>query len=713
MIIQYLVFKNEFISRKGVKLKLIQVVILFTILTSSSGQIAWEKLNGPVEIDILASCISQNGKIFQFTNPYGMYSSIDKGNSWQETNKGLEAYLSSCNAYNYFFKVSPSGLIYFYDGCRLYRYDDLSIKWIKINDNCSLLNFCFSSDETKIFAGDDSNFFFSSDSGKTFIKKASWWTHSLQIYSFGIDSNIVELNNGASYGRYKFNDHFDKFTEVSNGGGGGPLIYDKYSGTLFSFEYWEFKKSRDFGKTWEKIYIDSISGFYCSYASFMKDSILYIFANNNYVSFDQGKSWQTDSTYPLLGSYASSAYVSFTKEYEFVLNNYNASAYFSPKKELIPLDLPIAKPNISSILPLGNDRIICNTTNNVYLSLDGGKIWKIIGKSNENVLGFSNGDLLKIIAKRIFQISTNQGNSWTDIPLPKNLRSRFTAITNKDEIFICNNDTNYLYSKSDKNWIAIPNRLNYSFEGLNLSSNNILYSKVDDSIYYSSDYGLSQKSFLAHEAYENYCFLSKNNIFYWTRENFNINGSELYFSEDFGKTNTMYIPFKSPDQLLLLDHDDRIYICRNNRAFPSIQISSVINNFYDCSEFDGIEKSYFDCVDNLVIDNNGFLYCSVPGQPVYKSIKSINLQNGIDNNNINSNFQIKYLNDLIIVEFQHDIQLSNYKVILLDAMGQELSKMEILNDQIFINTSDYLPGIYYLQIIGVQHPSEIQKIFIF
>ncbi|NOT38804.1 MAG: hypothetical protein HOP11_15630 [Saprospiraceae bacterium] len=672
-------------------------------------QITWEQLKGPVEIEIKASYILKSGKIFQFTNPYGMYSSTDKGASWQENMKGLEP--NSCDALYYFFKVSPFGLIYFHDGCRLYTFDDLNNQWTKINDKCSLMNFCFSSDGSIIIAGNEKNLFTSTDSGRTFIKKAEWWTHSLQLYSFGKDSNIVELSTGASYGRYKFNNNIDTFIEITNGGGGGPLLFEKNSKTLFSFEYWVFKKSIDFGISWDTFFIDNLSRFYCGYASFIQNNNIYLFGGKNYKSNDLGMSWNVDSTYPNLGKFLISEYASYSDKNEIVLNSSNSSALLLPRNLITELVIPIAKPNITKILPIAENNIICYTNDKIYHSLDEGKNWNRIGERYEYILGFSNGDLLKYRTSNFIQYSTDYGLTWNNIKLPKSLRTQFVKITSKDEILIWNYDTNYISSNKGENWTAIPNSVkSYSFKRPSLSSNDIFYVKTDDTIFYSLDYGLTTRFFKADDDYDDYCFLSKNNIFYWLKENFIIDGAELYYSVDLGKTKEKF-NFKWPEKLLLIDNEDRIFTSNNNFEIK-LEIRSSINNYYDYSTFQGIEPSSRVLVNNIAVDKEGYLYCSVPGQPLYKSIQKTTHANKTIDNSKKIKFKINYLPECITINIPHEYHLNYESITLNDALGNVFHKFEIQENQIIIKREDYLTGIYYLQLKSKNGSNFIQKILI-
>ncbi|MEO6691504.1 MAG: hypothetical protein ABIO44_04115 [Saprospiraceae bacterium] len=701
---------NIFISNKNKKwnlnpliLRIISISYLFSIVLNS--QSSWTELSGPNEVDILASYISKNGQIYQYTSTKEIFISYDQGNNWTSNSIGLIKADDTCYTSNYFFKESPDGHIYFHGGCILYRLNTVTMIWDLINRNINLIDLCFSKDGSNIFAGDYYNLYLSIDSGKTFISKFYGRVNDLELYSFGKDSNIVEKDLGAKVVRYKFDDNINTFSEITSGGGGGPILFAEDTRTLYSFESNKFAKSEDFGKTWHDFKINNSNGVFCYYATFYEDRSILLFGKNNYRSHDSGVTWQIDSTYESFGNFNLRQKISISNGNDLVSFYHNQSILLSPHKKLNYLNIPIPKPFVLEIIQASTNTIICRTNQTLQISLNDGLSWKEINRNIDLVRTFKNGDILAVNNTGFISYTQDQGITWKEIPFVREIiRPGMNFFVNtKDEILLIAYDSIYLSQDKGISWNRTRLNLKYGFELPKLSANDVLYSRYGDSIYYSTDFGQSVNKFKADNANRNnYCYLSKNNVFYWIREDFWTEDLEIIYSKDFGNTRDIYIR-KWPDQLLLIDDDDNIYICYNN-WYPTLNILSLINNnSFKIYSFNGINKPDNYCVDNLTLGQDHHLYCSIPYQPLYRTNAKINT----DPVNINkklteseNQLSITKNSQNTTISLPDDWNVNQSHILIVDNYGKQLSMYSKQLNKIIINHNVITSGIYYFQIFN-------------
>lgn len=672
-------------------------------LNFTSAQKIWTQLNGPNGVAIQNGFITKEGHIFAFTNTEEMFLSSDQGNSFI----AVSGISNSCsNSFNQF-KQSPSGEVYFYFKCVLYKFDQSKNQFIIQNKNLSILNFIFTTDGTKLIAASNDKLLISSNEGSTFIEATSWKTKSVDFFITIPNSNYVQLYNDTSYNLFRFNDLGQNLEKISSSSTRQSYLYSAPNKTIFSIGN-QLQKSTDYGYTWQNISLNNASSIF-SISQLKNDDLLTI-GRSFYRSTDNGLTWNLDTvTYANNELLYPAEFLSINKDGKILLNKNKSLQILHPNKEIQKLQVPIDKPMIRTIKNFNDSVIICQTDHYDQISTNYGQSWNILDDKFEYA-HFSDGTIIKYFLPTI-QTSIDHGKTWMTHEFPSRHclgRSEKMLINSQNKALIYCGDS--LYNSIDKCKTWTVNALNFkrriNSSSPNISKNNIVYGEILDSIsleqdlYYSTDYISIIKIPKIKQMILRDYIVSKSNTIYIEGINPTNSNSTLLYSKDFGLNYSSYpIPLNS--KLILIDDCDQLYFL--NPIYKLIEKSSIL----DLTKKDTISIQEFGNIDgasvmNLVMGEDGYLYCGIPLQKLYKSNQShCKIETSISSQEPSS----KQLNAIpnpfsdqtkikVPSEFQHE----KLQVSITDMHGRIINSFVFIGNEIDIINSNLSSGLYIVRI---------------
>ncbi|MBL0236641.1 MAG: hypothetical protein IPQ02_08550 [Saprospiraceae bacterium] len=228
-------------------------LILFSLLnfyvTSNAQQ--WTQLNGPVGAAVVVSIIThENGEIFALIPSGKVFRSLDKAKTWENISNGL-GLISNRGLTSALMKESPTGEIYLYCNQLMYRYNPTSKVWLIMQKDLTLNDFSFSPDGTKIYGGNNRDFYISNN-GSMFNKVQTWWTHTVEFLCLGNNNNFVRRTLGASGEIWKFDDDGSNLRVVMESSSYRSLFFHKKSNKIFDISYSDGLISDNMGESWSK-----------------------------------------------------------------------------------------------------------------------------------------------------------------------------------------------------------------------------------------------------------------------------------------------------------------------------------------------------------------------------------------------------------------------------------------------------------------------------
>ncbi|MBK7244435.1 MAG: T9SS type A sorting domain-containing protein [Saprospiraceae bacterium] len=644
-------------------------LLLFSLLNfyviSNAQQ--WTQLNGPVGATVVSSVITyENGEIFALIPSGKVFRSLDKAKTWENISNGL-GLISNRGLTSALMKESPTGEIFLYCNQLMYKYNPTSKVWLIMQKDLTLQDFAFSPDGTKIYGG-NYDVFYISNNGSMFNKVQTWWTHSVEFLCLGNNNNFVRRTLGASGEIWKFDDDGSNLRVVTTSRSYRSLFFHKKSKKIFDLGLSSGLVSNDMGESWSGF--SFINNLYFSRLIELQDGSILGFYNDAYKSLDEGKTWAIDNNYEAnnIGSLAVDDRISQTKNDEIVISRNKYSYFITDMKFNTIFEMPVKEPSINSIKQFGENNILSTTSSNIQISNDDGLNWnKLIINSNFDELIWKDGTMATYLIDSI-RVSIDQFKTYTAKPLPELIFTDNLLLDNNENIVLLDYNKSYISSNKGDTWQLIGENLELpnNAEDLKISKQNIIYTGFyRDSIYYSTDYGLSWNNFFASlNGLSNEVFLSINNVFIWIENDPNTGLGQYKFTTDFGHTKQT-IPLDFNERIIFIDEYDNVYI-RNSENINLLKVKNILTNqVIDIS----LMELNLTTNENLILErgDNGYLYAAKQNAPLYKYNNKFENELAILSGNIkideNQNC-IKDLNDVNSINFQFGIKgnKSNYNV---------------------------------------------------
>ena len=644
-------------------------LLLFSLLNfyviSNAQQ--WTQLNGPVGATVVSSVITyENGEIFALIPSGKVFRSLDKAKTWENISNGL-GLISNRGLTSALMKESPTGEIFLYCNQLMYRYNPTSKVWLIMQKDLSLNDFSFSPDGTKIYGGNNRDFYISNN-GSMFNKVQTWWTHTVEFLCLGNNNNFVRRTLGASGEIWKFDDDGSNLRVVTESSSYRSLFFHKKSNKIFDISYSDGLISDNMGESWSKYSFPKNLDF--SRLIELQDGSILGFYNNAYRSFDDGKTWALDNNYVAdnIGSLDVEDWISQTKNDEIVISKNLNSFYLTDKKINIAFEMPVIEPSNYGIHQFGENNIITYTNSNTQISIDDGLNWnKLPIKNYSNELVWQDGTIATYLFDSI-KVSMDQFKTYVTKPLPDLILFDNLFLDNNENLILLSFNKSYMSTNKGDTWQLIGENLEVPFLGdyFKISKQNIIYTAYyTDYIYYSENYGLTWNRFLPSKfGSTSEVYLSINNVFIWSENDFSSGVIPYKFTSDFGLT-IQTIPLDINEQILLIDEFDNIYL-RNLQNSNTLKVMNILTNQVTEISLKDLNLTTNESLA-LVRGDNGYLYAEKQNTPLYKYSNKLENELAILSGNIKIDENQNCNEDLIDVNsinFQFGIKgnKSNYNV---------------------------------------------------
>ena len=602
---------------------------------------SWKSLNGPIGAEIVTSMITKEmGNIYVFTATQRAFISEDKGKTWTEYSSGIQKLNFN---YKSSIKESPTGEIFLSNFEYLYKFNNSSKIWEKkYGSSDNIEDFNFSPDGTHIYLAENRQFLISKNGGP-FNKVVDWWTHSAEFLCLGNNNNFVRRTLGASGEIWKFNDDGSQLKVILNSSCCQKLFHHKKSNTIYELEYSNYRYTNDYGVTWKTNSFPNNLNF-SNLLELNDGSLLSYYNNNFYVSKDNGTNWNVSKEYsnPIKNTDFFTPYnqITISKDGNIIVHSQNYTAYFETNHNVIYLELPLKEASIKHAFTLNNNDCYTSFYFRTQFTKDEGVNWnKIDVSSNDQFIAWNDGTIgiLYFDSDSIY-LSNDQFKTDIKRKLPRNNLYSNLLLDSKENLLLFSNDSIYISYDKAVSWVP-TGKMNFISEKLKISKQNILYNnEAIDNITYSLDYGLNWNSFQLERPFSfSEVYLTANNLFYWTEEDFLTSNSVLKYTYNFGKTIQTY-NLPSTYRLLFVDDYENLYFRTN--TLTEIKVLNIINNKESTMSLQGID---LDPTDYLTIyqGKNDYLYAYKNYSPLYKFSEKI--QN--DYSRLNSSIYIDQNDD--------------------------------------------------------------------
>ena len=377
----------------------------------------------------------------------GLYISVDNGNTWNESNTGLD------NRYLLTLKVNSDKIYAGTLGGGVYVSNDSGSSWQSIINGLTNLfindievyggNLFAATSNGGVFksTNNGTNWFYSG-SGITFPNVISLTVHNSNLYAGNYGGGIFRsTNSGASWQAVNTGLPADAI----------PDALESFNNTLFTGMFGDgVYRSADNGSTWQI----SNTGLIASFIPVMAECSAGILAAGQrriYLSADNGISWQLKST-------------------------------------------GLSCTNISSMTVNNND-IYVGTTGGcgMYLSTNNGNSWSGInnGISGNIVSLSSNGTHVFTATNNGVFITTNGGAQWYNANSGLMSLNIFTLLCTPGNVYLTNSNGLYRSTNNGNQWTYSGSGLPSGFTNRMCYSNGNLFVTTGGGIYYSSNNGVS------------------------------------------------------------------------------------------------------------------------------------------------------------------------------------------------------------------------------
>lgn len=606
------------------------LALLSIIANANTSAQRWKALNGPTGAATVVSMITyEKGEIYTLIYSGKMFRSLDKAKTWENISMGLEQIANNVT-YNSKIKESPTGEIFMSSGKIFYKFIPATNSWITMSKDIEIEDFAFSPDGSTIYAGTYREFYISVK-GSNFNKIQTWSTHSVELLCLGNNNNFVRISQGAAGDILKFNDDGSQLRLITRSSCCRSMFFHEKSKTLFDVDY-DSRISKDFGQTWINLVLPDTLNFY-RMVELEDGSILGLSYKKANISKDDGKSWIEVSSFNLKNNNFA-AYdneITKSKKDELVISNSLNSYYLDDKGYSYTFEMPVLEPIVFGFVQFGEKNIFFHTSSNNQLSIDDGLIWKILPTNIYNIYLFWKDGTIAYNTNNSLILSTDQFNSQQTKALPEFASSENLLMDNNENIVLLSYDKSYIsYDKGDS-WKLIGENLKIptSVDKFKISKQNIIFgASQKDTIYYSTDYGITWKGFhvLSSVVPQNEIFLSINNIFLWLEEDQNTFNLGYKFSSDFGTT-IEELKLQNDERILLIDEYDNVYT-KGSQNGNSLKVTNMLTKQASLISVDGLDLTVNEGL-SVIRGNNGYLYSVKTNSPVYKYSEKFENELGI------------------------------------------------------------------------------------
>ncbi len=389
----------------------------------------WEKAGGPEGCEITALC-GTGSTFFAGTNSFGIFRSIDSGQSWAPVNTGFPtANVHSLAAYeNYIFVGTYAPDTSSINNNFLISTDN-GATWTAANEGLPAYQYVSSIavNGTNIYAGMQyDGVYLSSDAGKNWsaVNSGLPLSPSFNVFSLAAIGNNIFA--GTNDGVYISSDTGKTWTQVNSGFSNlhvnSLVVSDStiFAGTV----QYGVLLSSDTGKSWSKVNEGlPLPPQYQKVNSLAIDdgNIFALMRYTVFISTNNGAHWDTITTnfpQPLTSLAASGNSVVIGTRYSGIFRSTNDEKSSNAVNSGLPMNLAV-----TSLETNGNNLFSATYHNGIFLSRDAGTSWKPINSDLMEVLGaafriysfaVTGGNLLAGTDKGIF-VSADTGANWTRV----------------------------------------------------------------------------------------------------------------------------------------------------------------------------------------------------------------------------------------------------------------------------------------------------------
>ncbi len=683
--------------------------LVFTLISTltSFGQF-WNPLEGPTGFATITSLITNDGTIFVLSGNLEIYRSIDNGNQWTNVSSGIPQSSLFCPEYSYKFTQSPlDSAVYIKLNCSLLKFDKRKLIWTLINPDFDFLDYGFNYNGTIIFAGNSKNLYYSKDGGINMIQSISISTHTLKIYQFGQNTNYFRVTAGTCFEYYKFNDDFSGLINIYPNCGSSNFTYLKKSNEVVILINNKLQYSKDNGKNWR--YKESVIN-----GEALDDITENVFGDligigqEHYFKYDViNNSWINLGRFkePYFISNSNLSF-SFSKDNSFLLSGSGFITLIDEEFKQFSLNIPIKKSIYSNLKVFEKNTIVCRTEQATLFSNNDGLTWKKLPGNiiSDHLQLMENGVLLYLPSIDTLYFSFDEGETWSKKRAPAYFEN--LLITKQNELIYFLNNKRYYSNDLGDSW-AVDTILGLNTDEISyfaIRHNEIIYLVHQDNFYFSSDKGLHWQieplniTTNLFNRIINYKYTNTGYYYFAIGENeFKIN--YILYTKNLGtKYDTIIL---SQSAYLDLQNNDSYIYLRNN----SENSINIFNLESKTSMSIPLRKTTNDPIfypRNIALRENGYLYCSVQNDVIYKSISNVLTSLQKEKKSQLEFYPIRVapnpISDISQIYLPESISKDSKLIEIYSLQAGVLEKFWTNENTIQVNKKDKKPGMYFLKI---------------
>jgi photosystem II stability/assembly factor-like uncharacterized protein len=375
----------------------------------------WQQTNGPLGGDVSAVTMNNAGTLIAGTRLGGLYRSTDGGYSWEHIPEFPQAPFLFNGVWD--LTRNSQGHLFAATSYGVYRSIDNGDSWTAFDaglTNRFVETLGINSIDV-IFAGTRGGIFRSEDNGENWTAFNNGLTE-LHVSTMTV-TPLGDVLVGTTNGVFISSDNGDNWAEISSGLDNKNVlsVYSVSEDTLLTSTYSGAYISYDHGSTWNKL--DAVFGIVLSFAR-QSDSLLFAGSGGFFFrSFDNGLTWSQTLTEKLeFGNFTdifitpSSELIASTWNHGIVQSSNSGTTWRHTNTGLTIADVITLK-----VTPSGS--IFAGTNEGIYRTTDGGDTWEWLLDPNIGTdfraLASNSAGRLFVSSSGNFALSDDNGNTWT------------------------------------------------------------------------------------------------------------------------------------------------------------------------------------------------------------------------------------------------------------------------------------------------------------